>query len=311
LSISDQILAVDQVNLFDRPNFITVMVSGLPTDDMERPAHGEVKSLAKKLADQIQKLADPSRDIDDIVPSAKVTDVYAEFAKFEFETSPPFPFSLYRPEAHRVSSAKTMSVAPSNIVAGSNIAPNAEIAPAVDHTPRRHVRLTEPDADDAGALVTSKGIVLLVLYPPLSLLKVDNLNHLHHLPLYLLRSRDRPTNRLRFSHASKQTLLQVVPPPAAAVDPAPSQALSTLRKLPTNEALIPPPKTAFKTLANALRRAMPRRFKYLPSTFLPLTIVSVNHPSNIPTLLNDVSRYCLDILFVQEAHCRNNRIFLS
>lgn len=76
---------VEEVNFLGHANFITVCVTGLPPDDPNRPGYAEIKDMAKKLASDVSKLTDRKPNADGIIPMAKVTDVYAEFTKLEFE----------------------------------------------------------------------------------------------------------------------------------------------------------------------------------------------------------------------------------
>jgi hypothetical protein len=85
LTISEQALVVDEVNLLGHSNFIAVCITGLPPDDPTRPGYAEIKDIAKKLASDLSKLTDHKLNADGIIPMAKVTDVYAEFIKLDFE----------------------------------------------------------------------------------------------------------------------------------------------------------------------------------------------------------------------------------
>jgi hypothetical protein len=83
ISIEGHNLAVDAVNLLSRPNFITVMITGLSTDPQDHPHFAEFKEMAAAFAVQLD-----SKPKDGTPPMAKVTDVYGEchtFADFEID----------------------------------------------------------------------------------------------------------------------------------------------------------------------------------------------------------------------------------
>ena len=82
ISIDDTRLTVEDVNLREHPQFITVLVAGLDTDDYDRPGFAEASNMAKELAAQ---LSSSELEKDDLSARSHVTDVYGEFAKYDFE----------------------------------------------------------------------------------------------------------------------------------------------------------------------------------------------------------------------------------
>jgi hypothetical protein len=79
-----------QVNTSTHPNFISILVEGLPTDDFGRPDFGEVKDMAARLAEQIQTVQTRGATAAGTPSAAHVTDIYAEYSKFFFDNKPRF-----------------------------------------------------------------------------------------------------------------------------------------------------------------------------------------------------------------------------
>jgi hypothetical protein len=89
ISIDGQELKPEQVNTSTHPNFISIMVSGLSTDDLGRPDYGEVKDMAGSFANQIQTIQTKGSKTGGPA-AAHVTDIYAEYSKFIFDDAPRF-----------------------------------------------------------------------------------------------------------------------------------------------------------------------------------------------------------------------------